>query len=276
LRSQSFWGIANSSDWRKQLDGDALEYLKGRIVSSYNNWFYWIQYGNYSDKYLELVASLHPATINSLPKIVPEFQSPNQIILNQDLEQAYDPVTYSNYGIIDFEEFKKYEPSRYQKLATDRRDYYLQMAELIQTHTPIIKVEVDKWPREWMKKNKAIMKNLTTKRPLISILNYITDHALHRTGDVNTKRKPDSYIKDGKEYRYIATKINTEKIADSIGVSKSTVKKYIQVLKEGDVIRPLSPLTRTWYAIGYWNNRNRVFFLKDTPEYRKFLAKFHL
>ena len=173
FEKSELWGIANSPDWRKQLDDGVLESLKGRIVSSYNNWFLWAQYGNYSDKYLELVASLHPATINSLPKIVPEFQSPNQIILNQELEQAYDPDTYSELRIDNFEQFKELEPSRYQKLATDRRDYHLQMAELIQTHTPIIKVEVDKWPREWMKQNKAIMKNLTTKRPLISILNYI-------------------------------------------------------------------------------------------------------
>ena len=268
------WQRAGDPEWREGFDERQWHYIEDEIISSYRYWMEWVQSSEYSDKYLELVASLHPATINSLPKIVPEFKSPDQIRLNQELEQAYDPDMYSELQIDDFELFKEVEPEQYQILARDRKDYHLQMADLIQTHTPIIKTE--KWPRGWMMKNKAIRENLTTKRHLVPILNYITDHALHRTEDVNTKKKIDRYIKDGKEYRYIATKINTEKIADSIGASKSTVKKYIQVLKNGDIIKPLAPFTRSWYAIGYWNNRNRVFFLKNTPEFRQFLAEFHL
>lgn len=272
------WIIAEYLDWRKELPESVLESLKKEIIANYNSWLNWIQHSVYFNLRLELIESLHQATLYTLPKIIPEYQSPDQIRVLQYLESKYDPVNYSECGTVNFEEFREMEPVQYQKFAKCWRDYHLKEADqhklaakLIGEHAPIAKGK--QWPTKWMLGNKGIMSNLDTKKPFLKILQYITDHALHRT---ENKTKEFGYYQLGKqEYRYIVTKVNSAKIGDKIGVSQDTVKLYIRAMKKADFIRSL---TFPYYAIGYWNRThwNRIFFLKDTLENRKKLVELSL
>ncbi|MCF6187190.1 MAG: hypothetical protein L3J49_06905, partial [Desulfobulbaceae bacterium] len=186
------WGLVDNPDYQELIPKDTLESLNERIAISYHTWVNWITYSNYSDQYPKLVESLHPATQKLLPQIVPEYQSPEQVKVFQDLEAAYDPEQYSSYGTTDFLKFQEFEFAQYQRLAKDRRSHFLQLAdqyirfaELIREHAPITKEK--KWPTRWMQDHKGIMKNLNKKKLFIPILQYITDHAFHRTEEITKK-----------------------------------------------------------------------------------------
>ncbi len=247
---------------------DTPQILKDRIINTYQSWGDWIQGSIYTDRYLEFVESLHPATLNSLPKIVPEFQTPGQIRVSIDLETAYDcaPEKYSKYGCLDIGQLKEVEPARYRKLLNDRIFYHKRMFDSLNKE----KERVDVWPRSWMQE-KAIQENLSQRKHLIPILNYITNHAFLRT-DPHTKEY-GSFYKDGKEVDYIVAKINRNKIADFLGVSPDTVSRYIRAMKNAGFIQPLK---NPYYSLGYWNKYSRVFFLKSSIENRKKLRGFKL
>lgn len=261
------WGLVNAHDWPEHLTREKLNELKGNIVSSYQSWVVWIHESDSSDRYLELVNSLHPSTLNSLLSIVPEFQSPKQIKEIQQIECLYDPESHSEHEITSFDEFVEFYPYEYQQFLKGQLAYHENVADIIRKHIE----KKDKWPRAWMKNDKQIAKRLMQVRQFIPILNYITNHALHRTSTHNFPR----YIRkdDDIKYLYIVAKINTGKIADNIGVSKDTVKRYIGAMKKVGFIKSL---TNPYYAIGYWNKRNRVFFIKDTKRIREKLINFSI
>ena len=264
---EELWKICNG-DSEKYVSEKQLDWMKKAIIESYRDWVDWIKDSEYKYDYPELLESLHPATLNSLPKIIPGYQSPDQIRVFQDLEKAYDPYVDSEFEIEDFKEFMENDPKNYQKLAKRQRDRHLRIADLIRKHI-IENTEI--WPRKWMLANRKIMKNLESKKYFIPILNFITEHAYHRT-DSKTKEH-GFYKKDDKEFLYIMTKINPKRIATSLGVSPDLVYRYIRVMKKAGFIKKL---TNPYYAIGYWNNRIRVFFIKDTADNRKILAEFSL
>lgn len=269
FEKSKLWQIAEAPDWREHISEDQLQDLKERIINSYQSWVDWIQFSVYANRYPELVESLHPATQKILPKIVPEYQSPEQFRVFQDLESAFDPQVHSKYNLTDFAEFREIEPGQYQRLAKERRNHYLHLADLIQEHAPITKEPI--WPKGWMQEHKGINQNLEKKKLFIPILQYLTDHAFNRTD--NTIKSFGLYRhENGKEYQYLVVKVNTERIADDVGASKDTVKKIIGAMKrDGFVLR----LANTYYAIGYWgSHRNRLFFIKNTKEIRDKLASF--
>lgn len=177
---------------------------------------------------------------------------------------------------MDFAEFREEEPGRYKKLARERRKYfqnlaekYARFADLIREHAPIPKEK--KWPTRWMQGNKTLMENFKKKKAFFPILQYLTDHALHRIEDETTKY--GLYLHEsGNEYRYIVVKVNRVKIGDHIGASADTVKKIIGAMNREGFIKKLA---NTYYAIGYWgSHRNRIFFLKNTKENREKLVHF--
>ncbi len=277
FEKSKLWQIAEAPDWREHISEDQLQDLKKRIINIYQSWVNWVQYSSYADCYPELVESLHPATQKLLPKIVPDYQSPEQIRVFQDLETAYNLGQYSNHRAADFSEFREFEFAQYQRLAKDRRNYFLQkadqykqFAELIREHAPITKEK--KWPTQWMLNHKGITQNLNKKKLFIPILQCITDSAFHRTAD--TTKEFGYYLHENRnEYLHIVTKINTAKIADHIGASSDTVKKYIGAMKRAEFIKPL---TNPYYALGYWGSphRNKIFFLKETRENKNKLVNF--
>jgi hypothetical protein len=279
FEKSTFWGIANAPDWKERLSDidsegnvlkkDSLESLKNRIVESYTSWVDWMQYSEYQELYLPLVESLHPATINSLPKIIPEFQTPDQIRVFQELESVYDPQQHSKLGITDFKEFKEAEFSEYQKLVNYRSAYLRHLADLLDKE----KDKIVHWPPAWIVNNVGIMKTLNEKKQFLPILKFLRDHALYRTE--NTATGFGKYIKDGQEYAYIVTKINTNRIAESLNLSQDTVKLYVRAMKKAGFIRSLK---NPYYAIGYWNSkyRSRIFFLTNTPENRQKLINFSI
>jgi len=273
------WGLVDDPDCQKLIPKDTLESLNKRIAISYHTWVGWITYSDYFDRYQELVESLHPATQKLLPQIVPEYQSPEQIRVFRDLEAAYSPEHYSQYGTMDFSEFRELEWGQYQKLAKERRSYFLkladqyaQFADLIREHAPITNEK--KWPPQWMLDHKGIMNNLNQKKLFIPILQYITDHAFLRTEDT-TKEFGYYHRENGREYRHIVTYINKSKIAGELDVSPDTIKRYIGAMKKAGFIKSL---TNPYYAIGYWGNPhwNRIFFLKKTPENKEKLINFSI
>lgn len=273
------WGMVDAPDWKERLsdidsednvsEEKALEFLKKRIVESYTSWVDWMQYSEYSDLFLRLVESLHPATINSLPKIIPEFQTPDQIRVFQELESVYDPQQHSKLGITDFKEFKEAEFPEYQKLVKDRLACLRHLVDLLDQE----KDKIVHWPPSWIVNNVGIMKTLNEKKQFLPILKFLRDHALYRTESTATGL--GKYKLDGQEHLYVVTKVNTNRIAESIKVSQATVKGYIRAMKNAGFIRSL---TNPYYAIGYWNSkyRNRIFFLTNTPENRQKLINFSL
>lgn len=123
-----------------------------------------------------------------------------------------------------------------------------------------------------MSKHKGITQNLDKKKLFIPILQYITDHAFYRKED--TTKEFGYYVhENGGKYLHVVTKVNTAKIADHIGASKDTVKKYIGAMKRVGFIKPL---TYPYYALGYWSNShwNQIFFLKETQENKNKLINF--
>lgn len=224
FEKSKLWPIAENPNWPDLLPEGKLQDLKEQVINIYQSWVTWTQYSVYADSYPELVASLRPATQKLLPRIVPSYQSPDQIRAFQYLEAAFNPEEHSNYGITDFAEFREAEPGQYQKLAKERYNHYQYLANIIQKHAPITKEPI--WPNGWMQDHKGIIQNLEKKKLFIPILQYLTDHAFNRT-DESTKSFGLYRHEKGKEYKYLVVKATTGEIADDIGASKDTVKKII-------------------------------------------------
>ena len=131
------WKIANgdSDEW---VSDKQLEWMEDAIKNSYNDWATWIRYSDYHGIYPDLVESLNPATQNSLRKLIPDYKSPDQIRVYQELEKAFDPDEHSKWGIDDFDEFIKVESKNYQKLAKSVINDHEKTIKLIRKHVPYI------------------------------------------------------------------------------------------------------------------------------------------
>ena len=95
--------------------------------------------------------------------------------------------------------------------------------------------------------------------------------------DINTQ-KFDWYKKAGKDgkinsYPHIVVKFDATKMASDLVVSEPLVRKYMTAMVKNKFIKKM---TRPYYAIGYWGNHGRNFFIKNTPEIRKKLAQFKI
>jgi len=284
----NFWQWTTQENWisvdNKVLEKNEklqrLEEFEISIIIHYELWQNWIQHSEFSNQYLPLVESLHPATRALLANIVPSYQSPEEISVLETLERFYDPAKHSQHGNSTFKEFQEYERGRYQEFARSVRKHYsdkanelFEMAELIRKYAPITKEK--KWPAKWMLNHKGIMGNLEKKKLFIPILQYITDHALFR-GDSIPKKDIGSYHhEDGKEYQYVLTKINKNKIAEELEVSPDTIKRYVGAMKRNGFIKPV---VNPYYAIGYWNqtHKSKVYFLKNTPDNKRKLINFSI
>ena len=122
-----------------------------------------------------------------------------------------------------------------------------------------------------MQNNKALMENFKKKKHFFPILQFLTDHAFHRTHEKSIQYGLYCH-ENGNEYRYVVVKVNKGRIADQVGTSADTVKKIIGAMNREGFIKQLA---NTYYAIGYWGaRRNKFFFLKDSEENREKLIRF--
>jgi hypothetical protein len=152
----------------------------------------------------------------------------------------------------------------------------------------------------WMYSNKGIREMMNKKKLFIPILNYVKNHYLKQN---DSREVQNNYgIKDyihvfekgkraGEEIKadYVIVQLNYEEMIDSISsegyqISIPSVRKYLKAFCDIGILKNLGKRGsngQNIYASGWWlhygsSDKRRVFFLKETNNFKTKLREFEL
>jgi len=147
---------------------------------------------------------------------------------------------------------------------------------------------------KWIRQN-PVIKDSLKRTHFLQVIDYTRAEKVEQdqrwsltwTGKLHAERY--SFMKDGQEVLtdYIVVKIDNDWLAKYLALDERTTRKYLQALCRAGILVDLGKPGKNkpkLYASGYWSTywnegkkgRTRVYFLKDTDEWREVLCRLNL